>query len=109
MNEFLSNKYAALFYTHSFGKLLFRFNKFSPELAIATNACIGSLNNKEKHFNIDFKTLQKGYMESGVLINKIIDAGFYGLGVGAYYRFGPNSLPTFKENMAYKFSLSLNM
>ena len=109
MNEFLSNRYAAIFYTHSFGKLLFRLNKFSPEIAVATNACIGNLNNSEKHFNIDFKTLQKGHRESGVLINKIVDAGFYGLGVGAFYRLGSYSFSSFKDNIAYKFSLSINM
>ena len=107
MNEFLSNRYTALFFTHSFGKLLFRIKKFSPEFAIATNVCIGDLNNINKHFNIDFKTLNKGYFESGLLINNIINTGFYGLGIGAYYRYGSYAFPKFKNNIAYKFTLTM--
>ncbi len=109
MNEFLSNRYAALFFNHSFGKLLLRFKKFSPELAVATNLCIGDLNNPDKHFNVDIQTLRKGYIESGIQINKIINMDTYGLGVGAYYRYGPYSMPAFKDNIAYKFILTLNM
>jgi hypothetical protein len=109
MNEFLSNRYAALFFTHSFGKLLLRVKKFAPEFAIATNFCIGDLNNKNKHFNVDIRTLSKGYIESGLLINNILNSALYGLGLGAYYRYGSYAFPEFKNNIAYKFTLTLNM
>ncbi len=106
MNEFLSNRYAALFFSHSFGKLLFRFKKFSPEPAIVTNACIGSLNNPDNHYNVVIHTLDKGYIESGLMINSILKTGLYGIGIGAFYRYGYYSLPTFNENMAYKLVLT---
>jgi len=105
MNEFLSNRYAALFFTHSFGKLLFRMKHFDPEIAIATNVCIGDLNNADKHFHINVQTLRKGYLESGLMINNLLSTGLYGIGIGAYYRYGYYSMPTFKENIAYKFTL----
>ncbi|MBZ0243556.1 MAG: DUF5686 family protein, partial [Bacteroidales bacterium] len=35
-NEFLSDKFTALFFTHNFGKLLFRKGKFEPEFVLAT-------------------------------------------------------------------------
>jgi len=105
MNEFLSNRYAALFFTHSFGKLLLRMKKFAPEFAIATNVCIGDLNNADKHFNVDIQTLRKGFIESGLQINNLLSTGLYGIGVGAYYRYGYYAMPTFKENIAYKFTL----
>lgn len=109
INEFLSDRYAALFFTHSFGKLLFRIKKFSPEIAVATNIGIGELKNLSKHYNVDFSRMNKGYIESGLLINNILSTGFYGLGVGAYYRYGPYSLPAFKRNIAYKFTLTFPM
>jgi hypothetical protein len=109
MNEFLSNRYAAFFFTHSFGKLLFRFKKFSPEPAVCTNVCIGDLNNPEKHFNVPINTLRKGYIESGLLLNSILNTGAYGIGVGAFYRYGYYSLPSFSNNMAYKFILTFYM
>jgi hypothetical protein len=109
MNEFLSDRYAALFYTHSFGKLLFRIKKFTPEIAVATNFCIGDLKNFSKHYNVSIAKLNKGYFESGLLINNLVSTGFYGLGVGAYYRYGSYAFPTFKENIAYKFTFTIPM
>lgn len=109
MNEFLSDRYAAIFYTHSFGKLLFRIRKFSPEIAVATNFCIGDLANMSKHYNVEFSKLNKGYIESGLLVNNILSTGFYGLGVGAYYRYGPYAFPSFNDNIAYKFTFTLTM
>jgi len=109
MNEFLSNRYAALFFTHSFGKLLFRFKKFSPEPAICTNICIGDLNNSAKHFNVQINTLRKGYIESGLLLNNILSTGVYGIGVGMFYRYGCYALPSFSNNMAYKFIITFYM
>ncbi|RLD53937.1 MAG: hypothetical protein DRJ05_15580, partial [Bacteroidetes bacterium] len=43
MNEFLSNKYASLYFTHDFGKLLTGGERFQPELAITTNVGFGWL------------------------------------------------------------------
>jgi hypothetical protein len=106
MNEFLSNRYAALFFTHSFGKLLFRFKKFSPEPAIVTNVCIGSLNNPNNQYNVAINNLNKGYIESGLMLNSILKTGLYGIGVGAFYRYGYYSLPCFNMNMAYKVVLT---
>ena len=106
MNEFLSNRYAALFFTHSFGKLLFRFKKFSPEPAIVTNVCIGSLNNPDNHYNVVIHNLRKGYIESGLLINSILKTGLYGIGVGAFYRYGYYALPAYYNNFAYKVVLT---
>ncbi len=106
MNEFLSNKYIALYLKHDFGKLLFRSKCFHPEFALATNIAFGSLNNPEKHINSDFKTLEKGYYESGILINNILDLKMYSLGVGAFYRYGPYSLDKVSNNFAWKFTLT---
>ncbi|HNW96998.1 MAG TPA: DUF5686 family protein [Bacteroidales bacterium] len=109
MNEFLSDQYAALFYTHSFDKLLFRFKKFAPIIAIATNLGIGELKNSSKHYNVTFSQMNKIYYESGLLVNNLINTGFYGLGVGAYYRYGNYALSSFKENIAYKFTFTIAM
>jgi hypothetical protein len=109
MNEFLSNRYAALFFTHSFGKLLFRFKKFTPEPAVCTNVCIGNLNNPENHYNVVINNLSKGYIESGLLVNSILRTGLYGIGVGAFYRYGYYYLPGFHNDMAYKAVLTFYM
>ena len=106
MNEFLSNKYIAIYLKHDFGKLLFRSKHFQPEFALTTNIAFGSLNNPEKHINSDFKTLEKGYYESGILINNILDLKVYSLGLSAFYRYGPYSLDKTSDNFAWKFTMT---
>jgi len=106
MNEFLANKYAFLFYTHNFGNLIWRGKKFSPEFAIATNAGIGTLDHPEYHKGIDVKIMDKGYFESGILVNKLLNVlGVYTIGVGAFYRYGYYQLPKVADNFAYKISI----
>ena len=109
MNEFLSDKYLAFFYQHNFGKLLFKTKKFQPEIVISTNYGLGSLANTTSHRNIDFSTMSKGYLESGIVINDILRTGFYGLGVGTFYRYGHYALPVLKDNFALKLSLKITL
>lgn len=106
MNEFLSDRYIALFVTHNFGKLLKRWNKFQPELLISTNASFGWLKYDGYHLNLNYKTMERGYFESGFLVNNLLDLRVYSLGVGAFYRWGPYSYPMFKDNIALKVSIS---
>jgi hypothetical protein len=106
MNEFLSDRYVALYFTHNFGKLLKRWDKFQPEFLITTNAAFGWLKYDEHHVNMDYKTMEKGYYESGILINNLFNLRIYSLGIGAFYRWGPYSYPLFKDNIALKVSIT---
>jgi len=109
LNEFTSNRYASVFLTHNFGKLLISTKHFKPELAIATNAGFGWLNNAGTHTGIDVKSYDKGYYESGFLINKLINFQVYTLGVGAFYRYGPYSFEKFSNNLGVKVSITFPM
>ncbi len=105
MNEFLSDQYAALYITHNFGKLLVRYENFKPEIAVATNIAFGSLKEKNVHHLVDYKTLDKGYFESGVLFNNLLSLGLSSFGIGGYYRYGSYALPRWQDNVSMKFSL----
>lgn len=107
IGEFLSNRYAAVFLRQNFGSLLFRAKKFQPEVLFATNATIGTLNNPEQHLDIPFKTLNKGYLESGIIIENILTKKFmgvarFGIGAGAFYRYGPYMFPNPWDNITFK-------
>ena len=102
MNEFLSDRYVALYFTHSFGKLLHKSEKFQPEFAIVTNFAIGDLTHPENHYNIDYKTLKLGYYESGFTVNNLLNLRIYNIGIGALYRWGPYSLEFPEQNLAVK-------
>ncbi len=104
-NEFFSTRYAAIFLTHNFQNLLFDFKKWHPEIMLVTNITFGSLEHKEDHNNIEFKTLEKGYYESGIIIRKMFDLGLVDFGIGALYRYGPYGFENVSYNFAYKFSI----
>lgn len=106
MNEFLSNKYLALYLTHNFGELLIRNENFSPEFVISSNFAIGWLDNPGMHHNSDFKIMDKGYFESGLLINDLLNLQIYQLGLGAYYRYGPYAYDQVMKNFAWKLSIT---
>lgn len=105
MNEFLSDRYIALYFAHNFGKLLHRSEKFQPEFVIATNIGFGFLSNEDHHFNLDYKTMEHGYYESGFLVNNLLNLQVYNLGVGVFYRYGPYGFDLVEHNFAYKFSI----
>ena len=52
-----------------------------------------------------FKTLDQGFYESGLEFNQI----FKGLGIGSFYRYGPNGLPGFYDNFAIKVSFVFDL
>lgn len=108
--EFLSDRYVNLFVEHNFGSLLFKRPKFQPQLLAVTNIGYGSLAHPEQHTNIEFKTMEKGFYESGLMLNNLIRENYYnivylGLGGGAFMRYGSYANVHVKENMAYKVSL----
>jgi len=106
MNEFLSDRYVALYFTHNFGKLLKRWEKFQPELLLTTNVGFGWLKYNENHYNISYKIMEKGYYESGFSIDNLLNLQIYSLGFGAMYRWGPYTFPKFEDNISLKISIT---
>lgn len=109
MNEFLSNRYLALYLSHNFGTLLVRTKFFSPEIVLATNIAFGDLDNASQHHNVSYNTMEKGYYESGVLFHGLLDLSLYKLGVGVFYRYGPYGFDNVSDNFAYKVSIVFPM
>jgi hypothetical protein len=103
-NEFFSNKYASLQLKHTFNKIRLGY-KINPEFTVVTRMAIGSNNQKNQHIGISYKTMEQGFFESGVECNKI----FKGFGLVAFYRYGPNQLPNFDDNIAIKVSYYLDL
>ncbi|MDP2722376.1 MAG: DUF5686 family protein [Bacteroidales bacterium] len=104
-NEFFSDRYVALFINHNFGSLLYKTGKFKPELNLVTNITFGMMNHQQNHHNIAFKTLDKGFYESGIVIRKLLNLQIYDLGIGVLYRYGTYSYNSTMDNLAFKMSL----
>ena len=103
-NEFFSERQVSLHIRHQLRPFLISEN-FRPELVFISRFAIGDFDNQDKHQNISFNTLNHGYSEAGMELNKI----FAGFGLGAAYRYGAYHLEGFKRNFSLKFTLQLQL
>jgi hypothetical protein len=103
-NEFFSNKFASLQLKHG-SKRITLFKKVKPSLVFVTRMAWGNMDKPEQHVGINYKTLNKGFFESGIELNQI----YKGLGLTGFYRYGPNQLPRFEDNIAVKLSFVLDL
>jgi len=111
--EFLSDKYVRLFYSHNFGSLLINTKRFKPQFVIVQNSGSGGLRSASDH-EIDFKTPDKIYLESGLIINNIVkikymNLFYFNLGVGGFYRYGSYGLANSSDNLALKLAMSVSL
>ncbi len=109
MNEFLADRFFSVFFKQNFGKLLGKSGWFQPDIVLVSNLSVGHLSHPEVHSGISFKTLDKGYYESGILINSILNQFMIGYGLGVFYRYGPYTLPDIIDNFAFKFTLNFKL
>ncbi len=110
--EFLSDKYIHLFYSHNFGSLLMNTKKFKPQFIIVQSSGWGALENAS-YQGVDFKTKDKVYLESGLIINNIIKHNYLNMfylnfGIGGFYRYGYYGSDNFADNIALKLSMSIS-
>jgi hypothetical protein len=103
-NEFFSNEFVYFQFKHGFKRVTI-LQKVKPTLVLVSRMGWGNLQNPEQHVGIDYKTLDRGYFESGIELNQI----FNGLGLAGFYRYGPNQLPRFEDNIAIKLSFIINL
>lgn len=109
--EFLSDRYVNLFFSHNFGSLLFHIKKFRPDITLNNNIGWGNLSNSNSQKLIEFKTKEKGYFESGMQFDNIlkinyVNLGYLGFGTGIFYRYGYYSNFNFKDNLAFKITMT---
>ncbi|WP_114782018.1 DUF5686 and carboxypeptidase-like regulatory domain-containing protein [Botryobacter ruber] len=105
--EFFSDRYAALFLRQNLAKRLFRTNFFKPNVILMTNIGYGSLDHARLNlFEEQVQEMNKGFYESGLLLNDIIGSAFSGIGVGFFYRYGYYGFGSFHENLKIKITLS---
>ena len=110
MNEFLSNRYVALYYSHRLGMLKLNPYRSTPEFYLLTNIGFGSLDHPERHMNYDFKTMEKGYFESGLSIRNLYKIkGVLGFGLAGFYRYGPYALQKFGDDAAVKITVDFSL
>lgn len=103
-NEFFSSQYAMLQLKHGFKRVTL-LKKVRPSLVLVSRMAWGNMEKPEQHSGIIYKTLDKGYFESGIELNQI----FKGFGLSGFYRYGPNHLPRLEDNISIKLSFMLDL
>lgn len=108
MNEFYSDRYVALFYSHDFENLLFRSGWFNPRPEIKLSALWGTMSQRERHQRVVFGVPELGYYEAGLNINNLLNLQFYNLGIGGAWRLGAYSLPRSADNLSVTITFKWN-
>ncbi len=111
-NEFLSDRYVSLFFSHDFGKMYVRKFKSQPFIQVMHNMGWGSLRNPQDH-GFSFSTMEKGFFEVGGYINNLLVIkmlGFeLGAGIGAFQRYGYYANPDVSKNVLLKFAVQAQL
>lgn len=103
-NEFFSSQYVMFQIKHGFDRIKI-LRKVRPSLVLVTRMAWGDMEHPEQHVGPAYKTLNKGFFESGIELNRI----YKGFGLGGFYRYGPNQLLRFEDNVAVKISYVLDL
>lgn len=103
-NAFLADRYAAVFFRHSFGHLLVKGKHFDPIPSVVAAAGWGDLEDPEVHRGYTFASPDKGHYEAGLQVDQLLKLGFSGFGVGAFQRLGPLATGTWQDDLVLKIS-----
>jgi hypothetical protein len=108
-NEFLSSAFTSLFFRHCFGKM--RNNKrFNPKIVLCQNIGFGWLKHPESHYGVEFKTMERGYFESGVVVEDLLVLlKCLSFGAGVFYRYGAYAHDNQLDNFAFKLRFCVSM
>lgn len=107
-NEFASDAFVSFFFSQGTGTL-FKVKKWmKPELVLVHNMGFGWLRDPQRHDGVGFKTMEKGYFEAGLVLDKFITINVLGLGAGVFYRYGAYSSSYIGANFHVKMALSFS-
>jgi len=109
-STFYNKEQVAIFTRFTFKPLKTNKKWSTPQLGIHHAMGTGSFSRKDEHKvalnNMDFKSMDKGYYEVGLILDKVLNINTAGLGIGVFYNYGSYSVPQFDKNLTYKLSIS---
>ncbi len=76
-----------------------------PKFSVITRGTWGIISNTQPYENQEFKSLEKGYFESGLSGKSL----FYGFGIGCFYRYGYYQNPNWYDNLSVKLNFRLQL
>ena len=111
LDEFFCDRFVALYLSHNFNGMLLKVNSqwFKPQLSIVTNIGWGDMKRASDHPDKNFQTMEKGYFESGFVIDGLLATPLTKIGAGVFYRYGAYSLPNVWDNFAWKWNAIIDL
>lgn len=106
-NEFLHSEFISIHVRHDFRDLLIKSKKFNPNISLVHNMIWGNYTGKKDQYVVA-NIADKGFMESGVYIDNLLKAGFTGIGIAAFYRYGAYELEKTEDNIVVKLSVGFS-
>lgn len=103
-NEFFSDKFLTLQGRH-YLKPFYETKWSKPQLILISRFALGNMDHQNRHLGLTFNTLEKGYFESGIEINRLL----FGFGFSFTYRYGSYHLSHEADNMAFKFTFNITL
>lgn len=107
---FYNKEQVALFTRFTFKPLKTNLKWTTPQFGVHHAMGTGSFSRKDEHKvalnTMDFKSMDKGYYEVGLILDKILILNSSGFGIGVFYNYGAYSVPQFDKNLTYKISFS---
>jgi hypothetical protein len=93
--DYYSDSYASFQYKHDFDKYLWQLKFSKPFVSIAHNLLYGGISKENKTANTGVAAPGRGYHESGILLNQILQKDFFHityvyLNAGAFYHWTPS-------------------
>ncbi|MCR5660272.1 MAG: DUF5686 and carboxypeptidase regulatory-like domain-containing protein [Bacteroidales bacterium] len=111
LDEFFCDRFVALYLSHNFNGMLWKVDSqwFKPELSVITNIGWGDMRRAATYPDKNFKTMEKGYFESGIVIDGLLATPLTKIGAGVFYRYGAYSLPNVWNNFAWKWCAIIDL
>lgn len=111
LDEFFCDRFVALYLSHNFSGMLWKTHSewFKPELVVITNLGWGDMSRARAYPDKNFKTMEKGYFESGFVVKGLLNLPLVKVGLGAFYRYGAYSLENVWNNFAFKWSATFTL
>lgn len=107
-SQFYANEQAAVYTRFLFKPMKLKVKWTTPQFGVHHAMGVGKMTTKSGHSNA-VQSMDKGYYEAGLLINRLLVSGVSGIGLGVFYNYGPYSMPQAEKNLTVKLSLSIGL
>lgn len=101
-NEFAADRFFLTFLKHEIPLRQNKPGSFKPELKLISKAGWGDVTETD---GASYNTFNKGYFESGVLLDNLFNALFIKYGLGVHYHYGPYKKEKELDNWSFRISI----